>query len=494
MRGLLTAQDGYGAMIVRLLKSSGIYAIASMGSPLVSLILTPFLAHNLTQSDYGVFATLVTIVTLGGGITQLGLGSAFFRAYNYDYPEARDRRGVLATTILLLVLALVPLELLGLLAPSFSAGLVLGRQPVGSVTLAHLMMLAVLVIFAQNLSVPAFAWMRAESRAPSYALLSLINLSVNLGANLLLVGFLHWGILGALLSIGLGFLSVDLIMLPLILLRGRLRFRRDIAWNMLTFGVPQVGSVISFWILQLSDRELLIRMAGPTVTASYSVAYSLGSVLSTVVITPFNLAWPTTMYAIANRPDAARVYQQVFRYLGLLLLFAAFGISLVSSLLLDVLFPRSYHAAALVIPIIALSIVFYGAYLLFVTGVSIRRLTWLATLYMTLAALSNVGINLVLIPRFAAMGAAASTLVAYVILAAVTYLVNRRIYPIPFEIGRFLLAAATGAAIFTASYVAAQTLGTWARWPLSIGGLIVYAGFLVLFARVGVRRSTHVVA
>ncbi|MBF6589181.1 MAG: polysaccharide biosynthesis C-terminal domain-containing protein [Ktedonobacterales bacterium] len=484
----LNAKDGYGALVIRLLKSSGVYAIAAMGAPLISLVLTPFLAHQLSRTDYGFFATLVTVITLAGGVTQLGLGSAFFRAYNYDFTAEQDRRAVLSTATVLLILGVVPLELAALFASSFVADVVLGRPD-----LSQLVLVAAGVILVQNLAVPAFAWLRAEDRALAYALLSLANLSINLIANVVLVGVFRLGIMGALISIGLGFGSVVLVMLPLILFRGGLRFRRDVAWSMLAFGVPQVGGVISFWVLQLSDRYLLLHMVSAAQTASYSVAYSLGSVLSTLVISPFQLAWPTTMYAVAKRGDAARVYMLVFRYLGMVLLFAAFAVSLLSALLLDVLFPTSYHSAALVIPIIALSIAFYGAYLLFVTGVAIRRLTWLATLFTTTAAVVNVGLNLVLIPRFTAMGAAASTLIAYVLMALVAYAVNQRIYPIPFEVTKFFGMALLAVTIFAASYTAAQVLGGWARWPISVTGLVVYAGCLVLFAWRG-RSSGSTVA
>src|SRR5579859_794025 len=69
--------------IVRsLMKSSGLYAIAALGGPAVSLALTPYLAHNMPVSDYGLLAVLNTSISLFAGLTQLGLGPAFFRAYN----------------------------------------------------------------------------------------------------------------------------------------------------------------------------------------------------------------------------------------------------------------------------------------------------------------------------------------------------------------------------------------------------------------------------
>jgi hypothetical protein len=98
----------YISLALEMVKNSGIYAIAAMMSPLVSLILQPFLTHNLSPNDYGALANLFIIVDLISTVTQLGLSPAFFRAYNKDYETPRDRAGVLANTVLLLALFTIP--------------------------------------------------------------------------------------------------------------------------------------------------------------------------------------------------------------------------------------------------------------------------------------------------------------------------------------------------------------------------------------------------
>src|SRR5262249_34457678 len=92
---------GYVAITRNMAKSSGIYALASLGPPLVSLVLAPFLTHQLSPSDYGILTVLTTVISLAAGITQLGLNSAFFRVYGYEYSEPEDRRAVLASIIAL---------------------------------------------------------------------------------------------------------------------------------------------------------------------------------------------------------------------------------------------------------------------------------------------------------------------------------------------------------------------------------------------------------
>jgi O-antigen/teichoic acid export membrane protein len=478
----------------KMVKSTGIYALASLASPLVSLVLSPFLTHRFSATAYGLLAILTTVLSLTTGITQLGLGSAFFRVYNYERTEPHERRAVLATVTALLLLFSVPVAIVASLFSSPLAGILLQRPPFGG-----LVTLTAWIVVVQNLTVPGFAWLRAENRPLFYSLLSISNVVIVLLANLLLVGLLHWGIEGPLVATGSGYAFVALCTLPLILWHSRLRMRKDIAWSLVTFGAPLVLSFVSFWVLQLSDRYLLSVFVSPAQTASYAVAYSLGSVLATLVISPFSLAWPATMFSVAKREDAPHVFRMIFRWFSLVLLFAAFGVSIASSIILDWLFLKSYHAAGSIIPIIAESLVFYGLYTVMMTGANIRRKTWMNAAFTGLAAVGNVGLNLVLIPRFGSAGAAASTLLAYILLALVAYIANQRIYPVPYEIRRFLFALLVGVALYGGADLLSVQWGAFWRWPLMLLCLILYGALLLylgqgigLLRRYGARLMTRI--
>jgi O-antigen/teichoic acid export membrane protein len=472
-------EGGYSSQIRRLIKSSGIYALASLASPLISLVLAPFLTHNLSRADYGLLAVLNTAIALMAGITQLGLSSAFFRSYNYDYDSQRDRSNVLSTVVILLLLVSL-LAALAMVAGAPWLATHLLSSPSGS----DLVRLAGLAVLLQNLTVPGFAWLRAENRAGFFSTLSIANLLITLGATIALVGKMQMGLAGALLATALGSAIVVICTLPIMLLRAGVRLRFDIAWGLLTFGVPNVANFVSVWILQLSDRYLLSHLASLAQTASYSVAYSLGGVVSVVVIAPFSLAWPTALYSIARRKDAAYVFQLVFRWYSIALLFAVFALSLVATFMLDLLFPPAYHSAAPIISIIAVSIMFYGIYNIFLVGVSIQRKTWLAVIFTTLSALVNIGCNLILIPRYGSMGAAVSTLIAYVLLAFVAYIVNQRIYPVPFGIGIFIIALFIGVALYVGSnFLIKFQETTYQAWAISLATLSLYSGFLLIVGR-----------
>jgi O-antigen/teichoic acid export membrane protein len=473
-------------LIRNLVKSSGVYAISAVASPLVSLVLAPFLTHSLSNADYGALIVLNTVITLVTTITQLGLNSAILRAYNYDYENRRDRLDVLSTALILLTLISISVAIVTMLTAPEMASFLLG-SPSFSIPVQ----ITALAILAQNLSVPGFAWLRAENRAKVFSILAIINLLITLGANIVLVGIAHMGIAGSLLATVAGYAVVMICMLPTILLRAGLALRLDITRNLLSFGIPLVFNSVSFWVLQLSDRYLLSRLGSLAQTASYGVAYTLGGALNAVVLAPFILAWPIAMYTIAKRSDAPLVFQLVFRWFSMILLLAAFVLALVAVIILNIFFPPSYHSAAPIIPIIAMSTMFFGVYNIFAVGIGIRRKTWLAALIMTLSALVNVGCNLFLIPLYGSMGAALSTLIAYMLLALTMYIVNQQIYPIPFEIGLFGLALLVGIAAYIGINFLAQHQTIYGACSLYIGSTVLYGGFLALLGKLPARNHKH---
>lgn len=478
-----TETEGYVSLMRNLVKSSGVYALSSVASPLVSLLLAPFLTRSLSHHDYGALAVLNTAIALMAGITQFGLNNAFFRAYNYDYESRRDRLRVVSTVVALLLLVSIPAIIAVVGTGSWLAGLLLKSPSLGDAV-----RLAALVVLMQNLTIPGFSWLRAENRAMLFSILAVTNLLVNLITTIILVGVLHMGIAGSLLAVGGGYAVIAVCTLPIVLLRAGLRLHFDVARNLLSFGLPMVSNFVSVWVLQLSDRYLLGHFSSLANTAGYAVAYSLGGVMSVIILSPFSLAWPTAMFAIAKRDNAKEVFQLVFRWYSVILLAATFALSLIATFILYLFFPPSYHSFASIIPLVATSTMFYGIYSVFNVGASIRRKTWMAFIFTSFAALINVGFNILLIPLYGAMGAALSTLFAYAALALLAYIVNQRIYPIPFQVGIFTIAFLLGVALYAGIESLMLAQETYGAWGISLAALGLYCGCLFFLAKGLVRK------
>jgi O-antigen/teichoic acid export membrane protein len=483
------AAESYFSAISNLVKSSGIYAISSLASPLISLLLTPFLTRSLSGADYGALAVLNTVIALLAGVTQLGLNAAFLRTYNFSYESMRDRLNVLSTLVITLFLMTIPVSIIVLLtAPSLSFLLL------NSSSFSSSLQITAIVILIQNLAQPGLLWLHAENRSVLFTFASIANLLISAIATIIFVGVWHMGITGALLATGSGYAATMLCTLPLVVIRAGLRFHLPIAWEMATFGAPHVMNLMSSWILQVSDRYLLSHFTSLSETAHYSVGYSLGSLLSPIIIAPFSLAWWTLLYSLAKRNDAQKIFKDIFRWFSILLLFGTFGLSLIGVIGLDTFFPTSYHSAASIIPIITVSTMFNGIFVVVSLGASLQKKSWISTISIVISALLNFGLNLILIPRYGAMGAAITTCIAYIVLAVVAYFINQHIYPVSFEIGVFIIALLIGIALYAGSGVVAQNQELYIGWSIRFGALLLYGVCLLMLGVQSIQKAHEYIA
>src|SRR6516164_7098013 len=95
-----------------------------------------------------------------------------------------------------------------------------------------------------------------------------------------------------------------------------------------------------------------------------------------------------------------------------------------------------FHSAYRVVPLIALAYVFQGLTYHFQTGILIEKKTFYMGIMGGMAALTNVALNFLLIPRYKGMGAAWATTVSFIVLALLAYSFSQRTYPVPYKILR----------------------------------------------------------
>jgi O-antigen/teichoic acid export membrane protein len=200
------------------------------------------------------------------------------------------------------------------------------------------------------------------------------------------------------------------------------------------------------------------------------------------------------MYAQASVDTAARqaaatsTTHQALVVAGLAGAVAALGPPIVLAVL-----PPDYADAATFIPWIALGVALFGMYLIPMNAVSVMagetRWVWVFTL---VAAATNIGLNLALVPRLGALAAAIDTAVAYAVLLVGVFVYMRRVVAETLEydwrrigIGIGLILAGTASAMMLTppdpvialllrSFVIAAVAGVLVLtgiWPLPVGAI-----------------------
>lgn len=210
-----------------------------------------------------------------------------------------------------------------------------------------------------------------------------------------------------------------------IMRKGRQFFSKEYWLYALKFTIPLLPHCLSHVLLSQTDRLMINVYCGAEYTAYYSIAYTLATVLQILnqaVVVSLN-PW---MYRKMKNGEYGKIGKISYGFLALMVL-ANLGVVMMAPELMTIIAPASYQVAVWVVPPVMTSVFFMSLYSLFVIFEYYFEKTHYVTLATMMAAVLNVVLNALLIPRFGFVAAGYTTMVCYAMCALAHYCFMRKI-------------------------------------------------------------------
>jgi O-antigen/teichoic acid export membrane protein len=459
-----------GTELRRLGKHSAIYGFGGLVQRILAVLLLPIYTRYLSPADYGIVETLIALTTVLVITLRLGITNAFFRFY-FDRPDPAHRRLVLRTsfwfTMLMATLGLV----VGIAFSREISSVLFGSSDEAGVVAA-----AFVGLWAQMNYEQLTSLFRVEERSVAYVTASLANIALTIAATLTLVVALDAGPLGVVVGNFTGTLLVYAALVGYRREQLGLQLDRGLLREMNRFGLPLVPSALLLWVTNFSDRFFLVKLADTQEVGLYSVGVRIASAMA-LLLTAFRTAWPAFAYSIEDDREAKRTYAFVLTYLVFATSWVATGLALLSPWLVDWIAAPAFASSSQVVGPLAFAVVIFAGYVVMVIGVGRARRTQFNWVVTGAAAIVNVTLNLVLIPRYGMMGAAVATIAAYATMFAGMTWWAQRIYPVPYQWRRVFTAATAGVALVVLGKLAGGGLPVAVALSLAYPLVLFPAGF-----------------
>lgn len=448
MLGKRGAEEGAARVTKDTEKSSGsrfgahasLYLVSNLLVRGLSILLTPLYTRVMSQEDFAIVSVANAVTTVLGIVLGLAIYSAVPRLY-FDHAEGPARRRFLGTlTIFSLVFPLLlaaGLEVLG------SAGLL---DVFGTVRYApHLRLVVWSAALGGIVNLPSTVYMTREEPRVVGAL-NLATALVQIGLTILMVAALRMGAVGVL---GAGLASNAVMAVVSFLLLARLSDLVVVTKDLraaIVYSVPIVPHLIANWALAVSDRLVLERYVPATEVSRYALAYLFATgigVIGSAVTTPLN--------PVANRdlgdPETAKRIPPLGTYVLLVTVASALFTATCGRELVALFAPKAYAEAARFVPWVVFGSAIQGFYFVWSTGTWYSKRTALVPVVTLTSVIVNVGLNLVLVPRYGAIAAAITTAIGYAVSALLHGALAQRNHAIPWEYRRWgaMLVAALAA-------------------------------------------------
>jgi O-antigen/teichoic acid export membrane protein len=199
--------------------------------------------------------------------------------------------------------------------------------------------------------------------------------------------------------------------------------------ELVKFSVPLSGTYFIGWLLSSSDIYLLKQLSTGSETGDYVFALGIASFVA--LITQSALTdWPRFFYALMrdNPSDCdERVSRRLLLFLGLHIGAIAL-LRLVAKMAYGLFDAEAYLTGIEAVNYLLLGNYFFLLGNLFGVGISHAKQTHLTFASFAIPGVLNIGLNLWLIPEHGAQAAALTTLVSFVVFAAISYVYGARFY------------------------------------------------------------------
>jgi O-antigen/teichoic acid export membrane protein len=459
----------------RLVSSLAAYQVADVVSKFIAVLLLPVYTRYIDPAGYGVVELLANGVIFISIVVRFGMIEAFLRFYFTDEdPERRDALVRRATGFLLVATTIA------------AAVLVVFASPLSRVVLGHrdtkTFLVAVLGLWSFTNLELAYGLLRVDERLRTYAITSLTNVVLTIGASVVLVVGFGDGARGLLLG---NYGATTVVLLGLWwTMRHRLAPRKGPAEQMavlLRFGLPTVPAEASVYALSLVDRYYVYHERSPALAGLYSIAVKLAGAVA-FIVRAFQYAWPPLAYSVTDDAQAARLYGLVTTYYLVVSGWVVAGLALLGRWVLRLLTAHQYFGAYKALPWVALGWALYGLWVVFLVIAGRAKVTT-RNFPASLAGLAaNVILILVLVPPLGIAGAGIALCGAYVVMLTCMYLLTRKAFRVDFEWLRLVQLALVMGGLAAAGDLVLPTHGalgllTRAAVLLAMPALLLASGF-----------------
>lgn len=433
------------AKFKQLAGQSSLYTIGEVLRSSLSFLLLPIYTRLLAPADYAILGVMSPVFALLSALMALGMPAALVRFY-FDYQDdpATLRRYIGTVTLFGVSSGLLGSLLLTLLGPAIF-GWLLPNTPFHPFVLITIWNAGITVV-----SVLALQLFRARQQAQYFITFSLVDFGLTTALIILLVVGLGLGALGSLWGQLLAAVVMAAPALWVLARASKLTFSWPLLRTSLRFSLPLLPFILGTWALNVSDRIVLDGLVSREALGLYTLGYQFGVLLNLIAMA-LNNAWQPFFYQNAADRKNDPMIGSFITYQVALMVVLALAVALLAPEVIRIMAAPSYWAAAAIVPWIAAGYVARYLYFFPVNSMLFRkRPGWVAALTILAAAL-NIGLNLWLVPQFGIMAAAVNTLVAFVVLFIMAYIVGQRIFPVQYQWGRLLLLIGLALALFALS-------------------------------------------
>lgn len=401
-----------------------IYTISAVLAGALPLAMLPALTHHLSAAEYGMVATMTTLMAFC--TPSLTWGTPSLVAIEHGKLHGENFRTFLSTTLVIPLIALIVLSLMAWIAAPWLAP----RFKVPVEWFRALPLIASLGVLPLVMS----TLLRMRHAAVQFGLVEIGTAVLNVTLSLLFVVVLKWQWEGRMYGHVVTAVVVASGALIWLLRQGILirRLEPKVLSEHFRFGLGLLPHDVGNQVIRLSDRLFLVAMIGLSGAGQYAVAAQVSSV-ALVMLSAFNRAWAPYLFPQLNNPTTETRRIIVRNSYGVMVGFAIFFVvfNLAIPLLYNLFIDIKFHASIEYVRWMSLGYFFTAIYLTYIDYIFYVKKTYLLSIITMINMTLNMALNYLMIGHFGTVGASMAFALTMFVVMCLAFALSNRVYPMP---------------------------------------------------------------
>ncbi|MCR5356960.1 MAG: oligosaccharide flippase family protein [Lachnospiraceae bacterium] len=387
-----------------------LFTISNFVSKILVFLLVPFYTNVLSTADYGIADVMQTTLLLLVPALTINMGEAALR-FGIDRSDKRNEIFRIGLKFVLIACASV--------AACCGIGYALVKPEI-----KWYLFLFIFLFLTNCLYEYLILFFQGCEKVKIVVCGSVFSTVVLLVSNIIFLLVIKIGLNGYLLSQMLAFSLASILMLILgrkfmpdvVCIPGKKKRQenkdKEFEKELVSYGIPMIAYSTGSWINNAADRYLVSFIKGVAVNGVYGVAYKIPAIL-TVFQRIFAQAWQMSATKSYKDDNSKEFFSSMYTFYNTFMVVGCGFLILIVRLLAFFMFKKDFYEAWRFVPPLLISVVF-GALTGFLGSICLAYKDSKAMGFATgVGALVNIILNIILIPKYGAMGAASATGVSY---------------------------------------------------------------------------------
>ncbi len=437
----------------KLAGQTAVYGLSSIVGRFLNYLLVPLYTYNFATHEYGIVTELFAYVVVLQILLTYGMETGFFRFSQKDY----SKDTVFSTAITSLFFTTLLFLVVGIVFSKNIATVIDYQQHV------EYIIYFVLILSLDVLTALPFARLRLQNKAKKFAILKIINISVNIGLNLFFIVFCPMviennpnSILNNVYNpeIGVGYIfisnlvasSVVFILFLPSYFKVKYNFDKKLLKSMLIYSLPLLLTGLAGAVNEVFDRILLkywllvpegIENGGEYVMKQIGIygANAKIAVLMIMFVQAFRYAAEPFFFSFDKKKNSNTVFADIMKYFIIIALLMFLGVMFYLDIVKYFIHKDYFEGLKVILPLF-LSRIFVGIFFILSFWYKLKDITRYGIVIVITGSITTIVLNYFLIPKYGYIGAAWTNFSTYLVMIIISFIWSRKYMPIKYDFKR----------------------------------------------------------